>query len=243
MLGRWNNTVLVPGTTRLPVSFGKDKTIMTDGPDTVTGQILDLDGKVVAGNLTATKHNTGVPNAYWLFTAELTTPGLYRLAVDGAAVDGQALQINDPSLIIIPKVGEPLPPFDTPTVADHRGVDPICTASPACSMHDVTLTDALKAGTPVAYLIGTPAYCQTGFCGPILTLLENVKRKIGDKATFIHAEVYTDSTIATPSPAVTAYQLDFEPILFVTDASGKLVHRLDAAFDESEMLEAVTSVV
>lgn len=235
--------MLVPGAVRLPVSFGKDSTILTDGPSSVTGRILDLDDNVVVDSLVGEKHNTGIPNAYWLFSAELDTPGLYRIVVDGAAPEGQALQINDPSLILIPKVGEPLPPFDTPTVGDGRGVDPICTAEPMCPFHAVTLTEALAAGKPIAYLIGTPAYCQTGFCGPILDLLGNVADQYADQVTFVHAEVYTDRSIATAAPAVAAYQLDFEPVLFITDATGTIVHRLDAAFDEAEMQAAVASVV
>ena len=59
----------------------------------------------------------------------------------------------------------------------------------------------------------------------------------------MHAEVYTDSTTAAAAPAVNAYHLDFEPVLFVTDANGTLIHRLDAAFDEAEMADAVSSVL
>lgn len=243
VLGRWNNTVLVPGMVRLPVSFGRDGAIATGGPEQVTGRILDIDDKVVVDGLVGARHNTGIPNAYWLFNAELTTPGIYRLVVDSAAPDGQALQINDPSLVVIPKVGEPLPPFDTPTTADGRGVDPICTREPGCPFHDVTLTEALASGRPIAYLIGTPAYCQTGFCGPILELMMNVQKHVGDDAVFVHSEVYTDRSIAAAAPAVEAYKLDFEPLLFIADSSGTIVHRLDAAFDEVEIRDAVTSVI
>ena len=243
VLGRWNNTVLVPGMVRPPVSFGRDGNIATGGPERVSGRILDLDDKVIADGLVGERHNSGIPNAYWLFSAELSEPGLYRLVVDSAAPDGQALQVNDPSLVLIPKVGEPLPPFDTPTASDGRGVDPICTRDPFCPFHDLTLTEALATGKPVAYLIGTPAYCQTGFCGPILELMMNVRDQVGDDAVFVHSEVYTDSTITTAAPAVTAYQLDFEPLMYVTNASGTIVHRLDAAFDEAEILDAVTSAI
>jgi hypothetical protein len=79
----------------------------------------------------------------------LDAPGIYTLAVE---VDGQvataAVDITDPAEIVIPKVGEPLPPFDTPTVADGRGVDPICTREPACPLHELTVTEALAAGRP-----------------------------------------------------------------------------------------------
>ncbi len=242
LLPRFNTYVLTPGEVRLPVSFGRDDVILTDGPDQITGRILDLDGKVVVDQMTAAKHNEGIPNAYWLFTARLDTPDIYRLVVDGAGEEGQAVQINDPSLVVIPKVGDALPPFDTPTTDNGRGVDPVCTRQPACPLHDVTLTEALQSGKPVAYLIGTPAYCQTGVCGPILELLLEVRDELGDDVVYVHSEVYADTTLAETAPAVTAYQLDFEPVLFITDPSGTVVTRLDATWDKAEMIDAISAV-
>lgn len=243
VLARFNTYVLTPGFVRLPVSFGKDDVILTDGPDQVTGRIVDLDGNVVIDGLVAAKHNEGIPNAYWLFTAQLDTPDLYRLVVDGADPAGQAVQINEAQFVAIPKVGEALPPFDTPTTDDGRGVDPICTHEPECPLHGITLTEALTQGKPVVYLIGTPAYCQTGFCGPILDLMLEVRDELGDGAVYVHSEVYTDDTITAAAPAVTAYQLDFEPVLYITDASGTIVSRLDAAWDKAEMADAISAVL
>jgi hypothetical protein len=52
--------------------------------------------------------------------------------------------------------------LETPTVADLKGVELLCTRTPnACPLHDVTLKDALAANTPVAFLIATPKFCQT----------------------------------------------------------------------------------
>ena len=148
----------------------------------------------------------------------------------------------DPSQVKIPKPGDKLPAFDTPTTADGRGANPICTHQPACSLHDVTLTQALAAGKPVAYLIGTPAFCQTGVCAPILDNLLAAHARLGDKVTMVHAEVYTDNTAATPTPAVQAYNMTFEPCLWITDASGTVVERLDFVFDQGEIDGALAKV-
>ncbi len=242
VVGRWNTYVLVPGALRLPAAFGKDGVFFTDGPSEVSGTIVDSSGTVVAADLRATKHNAGIPNAYWPFAATITAPGIYQLLVDGASEQGQAFQVFDDAEVRIPKVGEALPPFDTPTVEAPGGVDPICTATPPCPLHEITLTDALATGKPVAYLIGTPAHCQTAFCGPILDLLLDLREEFADRVEFVHAEVYTDDTISTPAPAITAYQLDFEPLLYVADAGGTITTRLDAAFDQAEMRDAIAAV-
>ena len=53
------------------------------------------------------------------------------------------------------------------------------------------LTDALAAGKPIAYLIGTPAFCQIGVCGPVLDfLLDGQTGSDGDQFAMVHAEVY-----------------------------------------------------
>jgi hypothetical protein len=90
----------------------------------------------------------------------------------------------------------------------------------------------------VAYLIGTPAYCQTAICGPVLDLLLTEHANRPD-FTMVHAEVYTDSTIETVAPAVTAYHMSFEPALFIADAKGTLVARLDSIYDAQELKAAL----
>lgn len=179
---------------------------------------------------------------YWGFVADITEAGFYTLQVDGGPPDGVAVQVNEPAAVKIPRPGQPLPPFDTPTAADGRGVDPICTRDPICPLHDVTLTEALAAGRPVAYLIGTPAYCQTGVCGPVLDFLLDAHDRLGDAVTMVHADIYTDGTLKTVSPAVLAYELDFEPVLYLADAKGMIVDRLDAVWDRDELDTALALI-
>ena len=51
-----------------------------------------------------------------------------------------------------------------------------------------------------------------------------------------------DSSIKTVSPAVLAYQMDYEPALFIADAAGKVVERLDAVWDADELNTALQLV-
>jgi hypothetical protein len=167
--------------------------------------------------------------------ADIATPGIYALKIDGIS-EPQAFQVVDPSGVPQPKVGEALPPFDTPTVDDARGVEPICTrAEGVCPLHTITLTEALTLGKPVAYLISTPAHCQFGVCGPVLELLLSAHETYGDRVTMVHADVYTDDTATTPAPAVQAYDMTWEPSLFVADATGTIVERLDITFSPDEL--------
>ena len=145
--------------------------------------------------------------------------------------------------VLIPLVGSQLPGFDTPTVDDHRGVEPVCTRTPEpCEFHNITLNEALALKKPIAYLVGTPAHCSTGTCAPALEALIAVKKSIGDAMTFLHAEIYTDDKATTVAPAVVALKMEYEPAIYITDASGKILERFDAVFDAEEISSAIAAL-
>ncbi len=239
---RYPQDAVVPGKVRLPVSLA-DKTgiLSTDSkisfPDLLTAQVVNPDtGEVVLENVAAERHGQGLSVPYWPFTFTLENEGIYQLKIAEAPESDMSFQLLSRDSVSMPLVGDPLPPFDTPTVDNARGVDPVCTqAGRFCPFHSVTLREALTKDLPVVYLIGTPAYCSTGTCAPGLDALVAVAGQIGDQAVFVHAEVYADKSANATAPAVQAYRLSYEPVLYVTDASGVLVDRLDAVFDEKEI--------
>jgi hypothetical protein len=240
LVRRFAPQTLVVGTQRASVVLGNVNGLLPleDTPPSLTARLLDSTGSVAVASVTAERHGEELEQPYFPFTLSLTTAGNYELQLIDHPDATTTIDVFNAVDVKIPQPGSPLPPFDTPTVSNHRGVNPICTRQPACSLHDVTLTNALSQGKPVAYLIGTPAYCQTGVCGPVLDLLLAEHEKRAD-FVMVHAEVYTDSTIQTVAPAVTAYNLSFEPCLFVTNNKGEIVQRLDAIYDAKELSAAL----
>lgn len=245
---RFPTTGLVPGSIRLPISLADTSGVLTtDGkvklPQTFTGKVIDTaSGDVVIASVSAEKHDANMATPYWPFIVDIQKVGVYLLILDAAPESEMSFQVEEREYVLSPLVGDALPPFDTPTVDDKRGVDPICTSPQGtCPFHEVTLTEALQSGKPVVYLIGTPAYCKTGTCAPGLDALIALSKKIGDAAVFVHADVYTDKTATTAAPAVLAYKLAYEPLLYITDAKGVLVNRLDAVFDVNEMSSALAA--
>jgi hypothetical protein len=106
-------------------------------------------------------------------------------------------------------------------------------------LHGVSLREARALQRPIVYLIGTPAHCSTGTCTPALDAMLALSDEFGDAATFIHAEVYADRAATTPAPAITEFAMTYEPALFVTDANGTVVDRLDAVFDARELRASI----
>ena len=143
----------------------------------------------------------------------------------------------------VPYPGRPLISTPTPTVADGRGVNPICTRQPACPLHDISLDEALPERRPLAVLFSTPALCQSRLCGPTLDNLLSLRDEYAARVRFLHVEIYTDLTGKTLAPAVQAFHLDQEPILFLAGADGVVRDRLDNAVDAAEMRQALDKVL
>jgi hypothetical protein len=227
---------LTPGEVRLAVSLAdQNASLITDGPATLVGRVRNEQGATVT-EFEAPRRGAGLSVPYWSITANLPTRGLYDLQVEGAVGDPAPFLVWDTSEVTVPSPTMALPPFDTPTLTDARGVDPVCTRSgEACPFHEVTLTDALGAGLPVVYMIGTPAHCQFATCGPGLDFLIDLAPAYAGKATFVHAEVYADPEATTVAPAVDAAGLDYEPVIWITDATGTITRRIDIVWDEEEL--------
>lgn len=240
---RFPDTGLVRGPVRLPISLGDTTGVLGSDklsalPSTLHASVVDAEtGDVLIEKVSANRFGDDMSVPYWPFTFTIDRDkGIFLLKVEEAPESDCSFQIEERKNVLTPVMGEPLPPFDTPTTDNSRGVDPICTRKDSpCPFHDVTLTEALKSGKPVLYLIGTPAYCQTGTCTPALDALIEASKTLGDSVVFVHADVYKDKTATVAAPAVQAYKLTYEPVLYITDATGKLVDRLDSVFDVKEM--------
>lgn len=245
---RFPNSVQVPGVSRLPVSLATQSGLLDvnteyDLPEEITVTIKNMEtGDVVADDITAMRHEKGLSIPYWPVVVTIEEVGIYSMTINGVKAEGAGIQILGEKLVPIPLLGKKLPGFDTPTKSNTRGVDPICTRTDGvCPFHDVTLNEALKMNKPVVYLIGSPAHCKTGTCSPALEGLIDLRKEIGDSATVVHADVYKDTEGTVVAPAVEALGLLFEPVLFITDAMGTLIKRLDAVFDIDEIRDTLRS--
>jgi hypothetical protein len=247
LVQRWVPDQLSPGLVRLPISLADQSGLLPNGPDVLTGRIIRyLDDAVVVDGLSAERLSLGEGTpAFWVFTANLDTQDVYALIVDSGPDGGASLQISNPEFMTVPRVGQVLPSIDTPTVDDARSVDIICTRVPEpCPLHDVTLGQALSeasaTGKKVAFLVGTPAHCQTGVCAPILDMLIEMRDRFPE-VIFVHADVYADVAATKVAPAVQELTLTFEPVLWLTDSTGTITHRFEGVWHPSEVERALDS--
>ena len=208
------------------------------------GQVQGKTVGATLGPFTPELHGDGIPRAYHLVRASFPAPGNYAIQ---ATVNGKealaALEAVDPGIDGPPKVGEPMTSTPTPTPQDKRGVDPICTAQPACPLHDVSLDVALTQGKPVAVLLSTPEFCETNTCGPVLDVMLDGMKPFTGQATFLHVEIYTDRQAKQTTPAVAALKLPSEPFLFFIGSDGVVRQRFAGTYDRVEFRQAMEKLV
>lgn len=239
---------------RAPVAL-----VSTDGiplrdtaPDQLTVTLTGENG--LEQQLVLPKHFDSIPVPYYPISFTFDEPGNYRVnaELDDPDADESLLafefRVVPRDEVALVQVGEPMRPVDTPTFDDSRGVEPLCTRAEPCPFHDLTLTEALAEGRPVAFLISTPGFCQTAICGPVLEMLIEAADELPELRC-VHAEVYTDPTrlgellpVELVAEAVTVYGLEFEPSLVVAGADGLVTARLDYTWDRAELMGALRSV-
>jgi len=180
--------------------------------------------------------------------------GVYRTEAtfgEAGAWNGQArfggtttkFKMTLPAAAVAPVPGNPAPRAASPTTTDSLGVKPICTRTPECPLHTVSLAEVIGTGRPVAVLFATPALCTSRYCGPVLDELLDVRTPYEERITFVHVDIYKNLRGAQESPTVTAWKLPSEPWLFTIDGAGNIVNRLDTAIGKDEMQLALDQLL
>jgi hypothetical protein len=144
----------------------------------------------------------------------------------------------------VPKAGQKASLIHTPTAQDAGGeLSKITTRVPPDSQNRVDYADALGE-EPIVLLFATPQFCQSRVCGPVVDVAEQAKHEYGDKAAFIHMEIYNENDPGKGvRPQVRAFHLPSEPWLFTIDRRGVVRDAVEGAFGLKLMHEAVDKAI
>ena len=172
----------------------------------------------------------------WTAIAMLKGPGGLEASRVPSPVVGRFPQI--------PAVGEKAPPIHTPTAAEVGGdLAKIDTRVPPDQMHAVDFADALGK-KPIVLVFATPALCQSRVCGPVVDVAQEVADEYGDRADFIHMEVYVDNDISKGErPQLKAFELQTEPWTFLVDSKGVVRDRIEGAYGVAELEAAMKKIL
>lgn len=179
-------------------------------------------------------------------TVGFDRPGTWGVGV-AATIDGET-QRGTATFVVqaepqVVAVGEPAPRTNNATVGgnappaalDSRAAVGGEEKTPDPVLHDTTIADAIEAGRPVVVVVSTPVYCESRFCGPITETIEELAGTYGDRAEFVHLEVWGDfenqELNAAAAEWIQTDQGGNEPWVFLVDAEGNLAARWDNVLD------------
>ena len=227
------------------------------GP-TATATFVPVPGSPAGGNEPTLL--SGGRGVYEAEDVSFDRPGLWRatvtLAIDGVA---RALTSDFPvdAESQIPAPG--MPALATETLTNDSNVRPGAIDSmadgtgevPDPELHQTTIADAIAQGRPALVLFGTPAYCESQFCGPEVTELQRIAADHSDRAVYIHVEIWKNFNaspqVINEGAADWLYRPDTpigmtEPWLYLIGADGTVADRWGPLFDVDEVAAALEAL-
>ena len=186
-----------------------------------------------------------------VFMAEfdLDLAGIYELDINFTSSDGAPVFAQTSFMIqeksSTPAIGSPAPASVTHTAAGTDDISHITSSlEPDLDLYEFSIHEALEQDKPLVIVFATPAFCVSATCGPQVGELTKVKESVGDRAIYIHVEVFENPHLVEGQrptgglvPAVDEWGLPTEPWTFVIDRKG-LVHAKFEQFTTAGEIEA-----
>ena len=135
--------------------------------------------------------STGVYKA----NVEFDETGSWGVEISGNKGDRAIGPFTLPIEVLPPEqvlgAGDPAPRSRQQIASDVADIRDIESMQPSDPFHDTTIADAVASGRSSVILFGTPAFCETMTCGPVMqTVMLPLYEEYKDRATFIHVEPY-----------------------------------------------------
>ena len=230
---------------------------------TVRATAADLAISYAEGDTTVSQIRTEAVFRQWpagpggVFTAQVDFPRAGTWLAEITPVDGEAegevarlaFEVKEQSAT--PALGSPAPPSQTRTATDVATLDELTTDSdPDPELYAMSIAQALEADLPLVITFATPVFCTSATCGPQVDVVKDLKGAFGDRASFIHVEIYAnpkemqgDISKRRVAPAVLEWGLLSDPWTFVVDAQGRVAAKFEAFTSYEELEEALKQVL
>jgi len=191
----------------------------------------------------------------YVTAAVLDRPGEWGFEASVPRPDGTVVPIEFRTSVPVtpraPAVGSPAPRTDSPTIASAGSLASLTTASePDPALYELSIADAIATGRPTVVAFASPAFCTTPLCGPQVEVLTSLRRQFGDRANFIHVDLYEapdeikgDLSRARRSPSVKEWGLETDEWTFLIDRSGKIAGRYESFAFEHELRDGLSALL
>ena len=192
----------------------------------------------------------GASKGIWVTPATFSETGQWGAQVTLDSGDGSPkvarLNFQVRPKFSAPGYDDPAPRSASPTDRDVNGdTSHICSNSPPCTLHALSIADALGPGQkPLVVLFATPALCTSATCAPELEAVQQLHATYAEQANFIHVEIYQYPFDGLHTArTVDEWSLPSDPWTFIVDKTGIVRDRFEGAAPADELEPALKSVL
>jgi hypothetical protein len=192
----------------------------------------------------------GASKGIWVSKAEFPESGAWGAQVS-LEQGTEAPKVARLSFDVRPRFSAP--GYDEPAVRsasltdrDVNGdVSRICSNSPPCALHTMSIAQALEPGQkPLLLLFATPALCTSATCAPELDAVLQLRSTYGQRANFIHVEIYQyPFESLNVAATVDEWHLPSDPWTFIVDRAGIVRDRFEGAAPADELEPSLKAVL
>jgi hypothetical protein len=184
--------------------------------------------------------------ALYVAHVRVTEPGTYYVLarpVGGSVRIGGMRELVVRSRSRSPAVGSPAYPSRTPTLASTGGRISLLTTRvpPDRALLRYSVAQALAAHDPFVVTFATPRYCQSRTCGPVVDVIDRVRREFArTHIRFIHVEIYDrNDPRRGQNRWVRQWHLPSEPWTFLVGRDGRIKEKFEGSVSMRELENAV----
>lgn len=185
---------------------------------------------------------------YWIAIPILPSPGFWGVTADVVLADGRSVTsqftIEAKAESSAVAVGEMAPLSQNRTLATEPDINKLSSGlDPDPAFYQLTVAEAVANNKPTVVGFITPGLCESKWCAPVLNSVATVRDAVGDKANFIHIEVYEDFQTLTYVPEMAEWGLETEPYIFILDDEGRVTASLAGPVSPRELTQALEPVL
>jgi hypothetical protein len=191
-----------------------------------------------------------VPNVrgVYSFQFDIPDPGDFQVTLDAGPLGRNIGPIRLTARADTPVVGvgDTAPLSETRTIPEYELRDITSDPEPDPRFYQMTVAEAVTSG-PSVIVFGTPAWCSSQACGPMLAQVRGLAPEFPD-LNFVHVEIYENIHVNSFEElelvaAVAEWGLVSEPFIFVTDRQGRVFASFEGAASDNELRVAFTRVL
>lgn len=164
--------------------------------------------------------------------------------------DDVGIAIDIPDDTSAPSVGDVAPASASRTLIDVANIADLSTGeTPDPGLYLVSLADAVAADKPFVVVFASPGFCTNAFCGPQAEVLSEVRELFGDRANYIHVDLFENPEQVRlgeepiETPILEEWGLHTDEWTFIVNADGVVVARFEAFAPLTEVEAALAAIL